>query len=104
MSQQVLVQLAAANQPDHRQAQALLEDRSRAPRDRAWNGAADIGMMADIGGEGAHRTIDEHRRDDGDVGHVRAAGEIRIVQHERVAVAHVGDVAMRQHGVDAAKQ
>ena len=101
--QQVLVQFAAARQADHRQAQTFLEDRSRMAGDRTGYRAADIGVVTDIGGEGSHLAVDEHRRDDGDVRHVRAAGEIWIVQHEGIAVAHPADVTARQHSLHAAE-
>ena len=94
----------AAADAGRRDADALLEDAQRVGRDRARHPAADIGVMADIGGEEARPAVDKHRRHDRDVGHMRAGGEIGVVAEEGVAFRHLGERELAQHRLDRAEQ
>jgi hypothetical protein len=70
---------------------ALFADVARERRHRAGRDAADVGMVAaaaDIERR-ARMAVEEHRRDDGDIGQVRAA-VVRVVEHEGVAGAGLG--------------
>jgi len=81
----VPVELARAHDAHRRDAHAFLVDRLAHRGFRARHHAAHIRVMRDVGDEGDDAPADEDRRDDGDVGQVRAAAVVRIVRDEHIA-------------------
>ena len=83
-AQIVVVALAAVVELQRRDAQPLLVDLGGVRRVRARHAAADVGVVADGGGEGDALAVDEDRLEDEDVRQVHAAVE-GIVHDEDVA-------------------
>ena len=66
------------------------------PRHGAARGAADVGVVGEIGDERNQPAVDEHRHRHVDVGQMRAAGHVRVVGDEEVAFGDVVAVARDQ--------
>ena len=81
----IAIHLARAHDAHRRDADAFLIDRLAHRRFRARHHAADVGVMRDVGDERDDFFAGEHRRDDVDVGQMRAAAVVRIVGDEHVA-------------------
>ena len=71
----VLLQLALAEQPDQRNARAFLIDLGAA-RHAARRDAADVGVMRDVAHEADELAVGEHRHRHVDVGQMRAARRV----------------------------
>ena len=95
---------AGAGDADHRDANAFFEDGPRSPRDGAGNGAADVRMVAHVGGEELDDAIPENRRHHAHVRLVGAVRQVDVVADEGVSFLHVVDRIALQHRPGAAQQ
>ena len=98
----VALQLALAEQPDHRDAQALLEDLAHAPRHRPGSHAADVRVVREVRDEAEQLAADEHRHRVVDVREVGAARGMRIVGDEEIAFVDVARELLEQAGNEPA--
>ena len=98
----MLLQFTGPIQQGRRDYLALFGQRFR-QRHRTGRIAADIGVMGAIGSEAGEFAGMENRRDQGDVGQVRAA-EIWVVEHKHVAVDPIESAHHITHGVGHAAE
>ena len=81
----VAVDLAAAQDLERRDQQALLKEVGGIAAVGARDLAAEVGLVRDVADEADDPLAHEHRRDDGDVGRVVLAGLVGMVDDEGVA-------------------
>ena len=98
----VAVEHAGAHDAHRRNPQTFLIDALAHRGFRPGHHAADVRVMRDVGDERHDSLPDEHRRDDVDVGQMRAAAVVRIVGDELVARLDLGERIALQYLVDCA--
>jgi hypothetical protein len=94
-----VARLSGIDQPQHRQADALVEDFGRGRVVGAGRAATDIRLVRTVAAERQQASAYENRADDGPVGQMIAAGLIGIAGNVDVAI---GDLACHRvnHGLD----
>ena len=98
----VALQLASPEEPDDRDAQALLVDLAHPARHRPRRHAPDVGVVREVGDEAEQLSLDEHRHRVVDVGQMGAARGVRVVGDEEVSVVDVARELLQQAGDESA--
>ncbi len=86
-------QFAAPQNPQRRNQQAFLEQIGGVARIGARHLAAEIGLVRGIADIADEAAVDEHRRDDADVGRMVLAGLVGMIDDEGIARRGVGKAA-----------
>ena len=86
----VLLQPVVAHEAHGRYQQTLAEEVARGGVARARGDSADVGRVADAGGERDERAVPEDGGHHDHVVGVGAAAVVRVTREESVALAHVG--------------
>ena len=94
--EKLALQLAPAEELDHRDPEPFLVDLRHAARHRPRRHAADIGVVGDIADPGDDAPLCEHRRRHVDVGQMRAARRVRVVGDDDIAFLDVVSVTRQQ--------